>query len=181
MCNSVIIIHMKEFIIKRRKLTTKEIDLLILEIKKTSFMAGHSRREWHNFSNVFAAEVEGKIAGVCVVIDLGFNWVEIGAIIVLEKYRGLKIGKQLFEQSYEFAKKQNKNIYIVSRNPIVKKWMKERGMILANHVFNLPFPIIWHDFVMFFSLFRIIEFFRKSFLYRNMPEYIYGYKLNIFR
>lgn len=140
-------------------------------------MNGHSKREWRNFNDVFVAEIDSKIAGVCVNIDLGFNWVEIGAIVVLEKYRGLKIGKKLFNQAFDYAVKDKKNIHMVSRNPIVKKWMQERNMILANHVFNLPFPIIWHDFVMFFSLFRILEFFRKSFLYRNKPEYIYGYKL----
>jgi len=168
---------MNEPIIKKRKLTKAEIALLIDEIQRTPFMNGHSKREWRNFSDVFVAEVDNKFAGVCVDIDLGFNWIEIGAIIVLEKYRGLKIGKKLFEKAFDFAIAKKKNIYVVSRNPVVVKWMKEKGMVLKNHVFGLPWVILWHDFVMFFSFFRIIEFFRKSFSYRNKPEYIYGYKL----
>jgi len=169
---------MNDLVIKKCKLKASEIKLLIQEIKKTPYMAGHSWREWRNFSDVFVAEASGELAGVSVVIDLGFNWVEIGAIYVLEKYRWAKIGKQLFDQAYNFAVADKKNIYIVSRNPIVKKWMQERKMTLANHVFNLPFPIIWHDFIMLFSLFRIVEFFRKSFIYRHKPEYVYGYKIN---
>lgn len=169
---------MNEIVIKQRKLKEGEIALLIDEIKRTPFMNGHSKREWHNFDDVFVAEVSGKFAGVCVDIDLGFNWVEIGAIVVLEEYRGMKIGKKLFERAFDFALSKKKNIYMVSRNPIVKKWMLERKMILANHVFNLPFIIIWHDIIMFFSFYRIAEFFRKSSLYRNKPEYIYGFRLN---
>lgn len=168
---------MNGLIIKKRKLSDREIKILIEEIKRTPYMAGHSWREWRNFSDVFVAEINGELAGVSVVIDLGFNWVEIGAIYVLEKYRRAKIGKKLFDQAYSYAVSEKKNIYIVSRNPIVKKWMLDKKMILANHVFNLPSPIIWHDIIMFFSLYRILEFFRKSVLFRHKAEYSYGYKI----
>ena len=169
---------MNQMKINKRKLREEEITLLIDETRKTPFMTGHSKREWRNFSDAFVAEVKNNFAGVCVDIDLGFNWVEIGAIIVLEQFRGAKIGKKLFIEAFNYAESKKKNIYIVSRNPIVKKWMQENKMILANHVFNLPFPIIWHDIIMFFSLYRILEFFRKSVLFRHKAEYIYGYKIN---
>ena len=170
---------MNDLAIKQRKLKKGEIDLLLDEISKTPFMIGYSKRELQKFPDVFVAEFKGKFAGTCANIGMGSNWLEVGPILVLEKFRGLKIGKQLFEIAFDVAVLESKNIYMVSRNPIVKKWMQERKMILANHVFNLPFPIIWHDIIMFFSLFRIIEFFRKSFLYRHKPEYVYGYKLNL--
>lgn len=167
---------MNQVKIKKRKLKEEEITILIDEIQKTPFMNGHSKREWRKFSDVFVAEMKDKLAGVCVAIDLGFNWVEIGAILVLGEHRGMKIGKQLFNITFDYAESK-KNIYMVSRNPIVKKWMFDKKMILANHVFNLPFPIIWHDIIMFFSLYRILEFFRKSVLFRHKSEYIYGYKI----
>lgn len=169
---------MNEIVIKQRKLKEGEISLLMDEISRTPFMIGYTKRELQKFPNVFVAEYEGEFAGVCANIGMGFNWVEVGPILVLEKFRGLKIGKQLFEIAFDAAVSKQNNIYMVSLNPIVKKWMQEREMTLANHVFYLSFIIIWHDIKMFFSLYRILEYFRKSFLYRGKPEYIYGFRLN---
>ena len=168
---------MNQVVIKKRKLKAKEIDLLMSEIKRTPYIIGHSQREWLSFQNVFLAEINNVFAGVCVNKNLGFNWVEIGPILILEKFRGAKIGKKLFAKAFDWAELKKKNIYMVSGNPVVINWMKDRGMKTQNHIFGLPWPIIWRDIVMVFSLYRISEFLRKSSLHRQKSKYIYGYKI----
>jgi len=170
-------IFMNDLVIKKRKPKEGEIDLLVNEIRETPFIVGLTKREWGNFCDIFVANISGFLAGVCVVKNLSFNWVEIGPILVLKKYRGKNIGQNLFDQAFDFAESKKKNIYIVSRNPVIVKWMEKRGMVLKNNLIGLPWPILWHDFVMVFSLFRIFEFLRKSFIFRKKSEYIYGYKL----
>lgn len=53
--------------ITKRNITAEEADILIGAVKQTPNITGYSYDEWLNFKDVLIAELDGKLAGVCVM------------------------------------------------------------------------------------------------------------------
>jgi GNAT superfamily N-acetyltransferase len=172
---SYIIIGMKkDFEITYRKLTNNEIDQLFSEIKKTPDLTSYTKAEWGRLGRIFVAEISGSLIGICAASYFNNDWVEIGVIYVLEKYRGEGVGSALFKKAYEYYEK-DKNIFMVSRNPAVIYMMKKKKMDLTGNFLKLPWSVKIHILKFIFSLYRIKEYFRKN-IGRIKSPFIFGLK-----
>lgn len=169
---------MDEIIIKNRCLTLDEAKTIRQEIRETPNLTGYSLHELLGFSNVFVSMANKHFAGMIANINFAKNWTEISAFVVLEKYRGQGIGRKLFDSAYIVAEETGKNIFIVSRNPVVIKMMEAKGSLtLANSLFKLPWAIVFFEFKAVFSWYRITEYFRKFFTRRG-SSWVFGYRIN---
>ena len=164
------------FEIVKRKLSESEVKLLVSAVKKTPNITGHTQKEWLGFGEVLVGEVNRKLAGVSCIIDLGHNWVEIGALFVFDKYRGIGLGKALVKKAFAISEENESNIYMVSRNPIVIEMMRREKMFLTQNLFKLPLVIQRHNLKLIFNLYRIFEFFRKMVKFKHETGLTYGLK-----
>lgn len=164
-----------------RKLSKQEITVLANEVKSTPNIIGLTRKEWTDLGKVFVSEVSGELAGVCADKDLGFGWSEIADLVVLEKSRGLGLGRELFNTVFKHAKASHKHIYAVSRNPLVVAMMRKSGFEFVKSFLFLPHPVQYNNIKLIFNFYHIKEYLRKYFKYRyfnNVSPYNYGIYLN---
>lgn len=159
---------------KKRKLNQLEINQLVAEIRKTPFIVSYSQKEWQCLGKVFVLAIDNNFAGACATLDLGDNWFEIAAIYVLEKFRRCGGGKALFETAFRALKKAKRNIYIVSRNPVMIRMMRQYRMKILTSFWQLPWPVKRHSLKLIFNFRRIFEFIRKSFRFGFNASWIYG-------
>lgn len=160
--------------ITKSKLTRQEINYLVEGIKATPNIIGYTKREWERFGEVFVARVDGKMVAVAVNSNLTDGWAETPVLFVNEDYRFKGIGKKLFTEAIAELKKSSQNIYYVSRNPIVIKWMQEEGMKFDN-IFYLPFPVILHIIHKSLSLYRIKEYIRKLIIFPHQKPFLHAF------
>lgn len=168
----------------RRNLQSHEAQTIVDEIKITPNITGYSLREWLSFKEILVAEDEtGKMLGVCLYYDFHQNWSFISALIVLKPFRGMGIGKNLFERACDNILGNSKNIYTASKNPIVIKMMNNMDFILFDSFFKLPkdykkyqltFTLRLINWI--FSGYRLKESIRKAKLYGVRADFIYGIK-----
>lgn len=163
-------------IIKRR-LSTAEVEYFINEIKTTPNITGYTKKEWNNFNNIWVAEVNHEIVGIVVNTNLLKSWVETSIVYVISSKRNQGIGKALFLSAFNSALRENKNIYYVSRNPIVIRWMKEKNMIFSK-ILGLPLPILIHIIIKSLSIYRIKEYCRKRYIYKPKKQFLHAYIIN---
>jgi len=170
----------------KRKLNENEIALMVAEIKKTPHISAYSKLEWKNCQNLFVAQNdEGEMLGACLNDDFQKSWTEIAALFVLENYRGVGIGKELFKMSLIDIIARKRNVLAMSNNPFVVKMMKEYRLETFDSLENLPDPYRQHSFILnsfyeirwFLNWYRITEIIRKKFVFGAKAKFTYGLKI----
>lgn len=167
---------MNNIVITKRKPRKEEIDFFISEIKTTPNISGYTKKEWERFKDVWIAEAEGKAVGVVVNKNFSKDWAETPILYVHEPHRFKGIGKRLFKEAIKSAKGAKKNIYYVSRNPIVIKWIKEEKMKIVP-INKMPLSVFLHFLKKMLNFYRVKEFIRKIMVLKTEGPYIHGYKL----
>lgn len=156
------------------KLSKEEAEILTNEVRNTPNIVAVLMNKWNKFDKVFVVESEGRLAGVCAIEFFAKDWAEIADLIVLPGNRGKGIGRQLYDRAFEYLIKQNKNIYIVSRNPLVIGMMKKSGFNTFENFGILPSAVKNHAIKKSLHLTIIFEFIRKSFVFPHKTKFIYG-------
>ncbi len=117
-----------------RRLSSKEIDSLINEIKLFPHLTYVSRNNFQNAKTIYVLEIDNKLAGICVVY-VDRNWVKLGPLVFLNKYQGRGLATNLI---FEILKlNSDKNIIVVSSNPKVKNILRKFGFIKAKSFISL--------------------------------------------
>ncbi|MEA5569273.1 GNAT family N-acetyltransferase [Anabaena sp. UHCC 0399] len=169
----------------KRKITQSEAELLIREIKLTPNIIGYSLTEWMDAEHIIVAENEdGKMLGVCLNYDFHEHWSKIAALFVFEEFRGKGIGKLLFYEAYKDAEIRHKNVYTISANRMVIKMMEDLNFLLFHSLLDLPtivsqyrFNFYWHSLGWVVNFYRIKEIIRKSIVYTEHINFVYGIHL----
>ena len=152
--------------IVKRRLTASEADVLYKEIKTTPNILGLTRGEWRAFKDVWVAEKDGQMAGVCANRDLPLGWSEVAALYVLPEHRAHGLGRQLFELAFDDLVKRRRDIYVISRNPAIIKMMEERRMrFLA--IERMPLGITLFNLAYMAQPYRGWEMLRKQMAFRG--------------
>jgi len=165
----------KDFNITKRSLLDTEIDFIVKEIKKTPNIIGYTRREWRNFKDVWVAEADGDLVGVCVNNSLLSGWGETSILYVVERFRNNGIGKALYKEAFADLRRRKRHIYYVSKNPITLKWMKNEQMKFVK-MYQLPWPVLLHILKKVLSFYRIKELIRKSLVFKKEGKFLHAYK-----
>lgn len=158
-----------------RKLSQKEAEILTAEVRNTPNIVAVPVEKWTRFDKIFVSEDENGMNGVCIVDFFGIDWAEIADFIVLPEHRGKGIGRILYDQAFEYLKNNHKNIFIVSRNPVVIKMMEKSNFIISTSFGRLPSPIKNHSIKKSLHLKVFLEFIRKLFVFPNKSKFVYGY------
>lgn len=167
--------------ITKRNISLPEAELLIEKIKSTPNIVGYTVAEWSNCGRVIVAEDDrGQLLGACLNYDFAKNWTKIAALYVLEEYRGRGIGKALFYAAFDDAIHSGKNVYTISRNPIVIEMMNKLEFTTFDRFFNLPDRLDFyiHSLQWLASPYRIKEIIRKQIAFPARKKFIYGINLN---
>ena len=134
------------------------------------------RSKLMQFSDVSVGEADGTFAGVCLCVDMGRNWTEIAAVLVLPESRGRGMGTALFAAAWERAWTRGRHLYVLSRNPQVVGWMEARGMDVSAVGGNAPLVVHWHMARHMASRHRWAEGFRKRKAIHACPPLRQGIK-----
>ena len=167
-----------------RNLQPNEAQTVVDEVKTTPNITGYSLKEWLSYKKILVAEdEEGKMLGVCLYYDFHKNWSFISVLIVLKPFRGMGIGKSLFEKCCDNILRDGKNIYTASKNPIVINMMKKMNFTLFDTLFGLPKGYKKYEFIFIlrlinwiFSSYRLKQAVRKAKLYGVRSNFTYGIK-----
>lgn len=178
---------MSKFLVVKKKISKKDAKKLIKAIKKTNKISAYSLSEWINCNNVFAAyDSKGELLGACLNDDFSKDWTEIAALIVFQKYRGMGIGRKLFDASFYDSVNRGRDIMIMSNNPSTIHMMKKVDFEIYKSLEKLPEKYIRHRFTLNFwyelrwnlNFYRIFERIRKKIVFGKKPKMIYGLRLN---
>ena len=72
-----------EITFEKKKLSDKEIDMLVEEIKKfPNPLTG--KKVWQAFKQVYIATSQKDLIGVCAISELK-NWIKLGPFVVFQK------------------------------------------------------------------------------------------------
>lgn len=164
--------------IAHRPLTEQEIDWVIEGIRNTPNITAYTKSELRSFKSPIIAEVDGNFAGVSIIWPINSRWLEMSMSLVLPEYRGMGIGRKLFEEKWRESVSTGKNIYITSRTEPILTFIKEKKMTFLPF-WRLPL-VIKLDLIMYScsSLYRISEFFRKLFVFPGQPAFKYAIRLS---
>lgn len=102
--------------IGKRMLTRAEQDIISREIRKFRNPVYFSRKHWEEVTGAYVAEEINGLAGICGISPLK-QWIKLGPFVVLAKYQGKGIGKQIMQTAVNENK--NKYLFIGSRNHAV--------------------------------------------------------------
>lgn len=165
---------MQSIKIIKRPLLNKEINLLIADIKLFPDLVYVGRKKWLSFKNIYVAEKERDLLGVCVIYELK-NWIKLGPLVVLKKHQGKGIGKTLIKKIVKDLKE--KNIFITSSNPLVKKIALSMDFEVRSF-FSLPYGIklfLIKQLIEYVGLTFFIETLRKKIIF-NKKSYLFFIK-----
>ncbi|MBE9007409.1 GNAT family N-acetyltransferase [Fortiea sp. LEGE XX443] len=174
------------FRISKRKVTKPEARLLVRQIKLTPNIMGYSLTEWMTAEHIMVAEDEnGSFVGACLSYDFHEDWNKIAALFVLKEFRGMGLGRSLFDKSCEDALKRRKNLYTISANKIVIKMMQDLDFVTFDSLAHLPksannkykFVFYSHHLKWIANFYRLQEIARKTILYKSQKKFVYGVKL----
>jgi GNAT superfamily N-acetyltransferase len=126
--------------IVKRALTQSEITKLVGEIRPDREIAGLSPDEWGRFKDIWVAETNGSLAGVCAAEKLSKDLAEIGPLYVLRSHRGRGIGTALFDAAFSDLESKRLDIYVVTANRNVQQMMAGHEMIRLQP-WELPMPV----------------------------------------
>lgn len=164
-----------EIVYERRKLSDKEIGMIIKEIREVPDITYVLKIMFKLRKDGYVATQDGKLCGICSFYDLGGNWVKLGPLLVLKEYRGRGIGSTLLTKV--IALNENRNLYVGSSRGSLKELNKEFGFIETRGIL-LPFRVklffLFYFFVSISSLEFWREFIRKS---RTYPKREYQHFL----
>lgn len=147
--------------IVHRPLTLEEARLLHRELKNTPNILGYTVGELRAKRDVFVGEVDGVFAGLFFSVDLPFGWTELAVLYVLPTFRGHGLGKALFEAAFQRAEERQRHIFILSRNPTVVEWMREKGLEVSSVGVKAPLAYHLHSMIYMAHPYRNLEAFRK--------------------
>jgi len=159
-----------------RRLTLSEATRLHHALKETPNILGYTVRELLRLSDVFVAETDTGLAGVCFSVDMARNWTEIAVLFVLPEFEGRGVGTALFEAAWTRAQERRRHVFVLSRNPQVVKWMRARGMDVSVSGWRAPLPVHWYMAGYMASRHRWTESFRKVKAIRACPPLMQGVK-----
>ncbi len=162
--------------IVHRPLTLPEAQRLHEALRETPNILGYTVRELLGLSDVFAAQEDGKFAGVCFSVDMAQNWTEIAVLFVLPQFSGLGIGTALFKAAWDRANERGRHVYMLSRNPQVVGWMRARGMEVRAAGWKAPLAVHGYMARYMASRHRWSESFRKRRAIRQCPPLMQGIK-----
>jgi len=117
-----------------RRLSDKEIDSLINEIKLFPHLTYVSRNNFQKAKTIYVLEIDNKLAGICVVYPER-NWVKLGPLVFLNAYQGRGLATNLILEILK--SNSDKNIIVVSSNPKVKNILNKFGFIKARSFISL--------------------------------------------
>ena len=162
--------------ITHRPLTHREAVRLHQELRSTPNILGYTVRELERLPDVHVAEVGAEFAGVCFSVDLAAGWTEIAALYVLPDFRGAGLGAILFHAAWERALGRHRHIYVLSRNPQVVGWMRDRGMTMDGSLWRAPLAVHRYMLRHMVSWHRSVEGFRKRREIARCPPLLQGVK-----
>ena len=160
--------------ITHRPLTREEAIRLHQDLKSTPNILGYTVRELLRLSDVYVAEVNDAFAGACWSVDLACGWTEIAVLYVFPEFRGEGIGCRLFDCAWSSARSRQRHLYILSRNPQVIQWMKERGMTVNGKLWCAPLAVQWYMTWYMTSWYRWCESIRKHRAIQQCPPLLQG-------
>jgi GNAT superfamily N-acetyltransferase len=144
-----------------RPLTPDEARLLHHELRTTPNIIGYTTGELRAKRDVFVGEIGGRFAGLFFSVDLPFGWTELAVLYVLPEFRGHGLGRALFDAAFQRAEERKRHILILSRNPAVVGWMREKGMDVTAVGIKAPLAYHLHSLVYMAHPYRNLEAFRK--------------------
>lgn len=156
--------------IVRRKLTEKEAESFCSDIRKTPNITGYTIKELSAFDPAYIAEVSGRTVGIATYLDIDEEWRDFAVFFVKNEYRGSKIGSKLFETVVAEAKEDGRNLYVTTRTPETIHLAEKFGFEWVNYR-NLPTEIRRKNLTVYLNRYRVAEFFRKLFVYRNLKPF----------
>ncbi len=159
-----------------RPLTHVEALRLHQELRTTPNILGYTVHELERLSDVQVAQIGEEFAGVCFSIDLARGWTDIAALYVLPAFRGAGVGADLFHAAWERAQERRRHVYVLSRNPQVVGWMRERGMTVDGKLWRAPLAVHWYMQRHMASWHRGVESIRKAGAIRKCPPLLQGIK-----
>jgi GNAT superfamily N-acetyltransferase len=124
--------------INHRSLNDQEIELLEMEMKSFPDIGFLGARMWKKFGKCYVVTVDDTFAGVCAAIPL-HSWVKMGPLIVLRKFQGKGLGKQLVQAVV--LKHKGKKLYIGSSNPHVVRIVAKLNFKKESNFFKLPYEL----------------------------------------
>lgn len=159
-----------------RRLERDEAVALHREIRETPNILGFTVGEWMRFRDLQVADIDGEFAGAALSLDMPFGWTDIAAICVLRAHRGAGTGKQLFYAAWKQAEIRKRHIYMMSRNPTVVEWMREKEMTIDARLWSAPVGVQIYMPIYMANWYRHVEIFRKSRMISKCPELVQGVK-----
>lgn len=124
--------------VNRRKLSEAEISLLIRDLPLFPNLAYVSRSRWRHMKNPYCLLASDQFAGVCGIYRFD-GWIKIGPLVLLQKYHGQGLGRQLLKVIFDDHK--NTSIFITSSNPAVHQIMSSFDFQELPGVFSIPFKV----------------------------------------
>lgn len=125
---------MKKTVFKTRFLKKDEIISLTEEVKFFPDLIYVSERIWKK-QKAHIFEVDNRFAGVIVAYQFN-DWVKLGPLVILNKYQGKGLGKELLK--YAIDRYSRKNIFINSTNPKVERIAASLGFKKKHSFLSLP-------------------------------------------
>ncbi len=141
--------------IVRRKLTELEITELVENVRIFPNLAYVSPNRWRHFADPYCLLVDGHFAGVCAIYNFK-NWVKLGPLVLLQKFHGKGLGKNLLHKIIQ--DNINTSIFIVSSNPAVQYIVTSCDFQHISSYFSLPLS------VQLFLIQQLVEHLNFSFI-----------------
>jgi len=118
-----------------KKLSSKEIDILIGEAKNFPYLVAGDRKRWTSFSKAYVMYKENQLVASCSVIELE-KYIKLGPFIVLEKHQGKRYASLLVSEI--IRKNKHVSIYIGSYTPAIWHLAEKYSFKRIKSFFILP-------------------------------------------
>lgn len=156
--------------ISRRRLTEKEITLLINDARIFPDIAYVSRTRWSRFAQPYIIEDNNVFVGVCAVYYFD-KWIKLGPLEILKKFHGKGMGKRLLHRVVNDH--NNHSIVLASSNPVVQHIAETLSFKNIPQFLSLP------KIVQLFLLRQLIEHLNMSFFYEGIRKKFFLNRKNI--
>jgi hypothetical protein len=121
--------------IQLRFLTHEETEKLEAEVKKSPHIGFIGKKMWQKFGKCYVITMNDEFAGICAAVHLP-HWIKMGPLVVLGKFQGKGLAKQLVNKI--LSENENKNLYIGSSNPYVIQIVEKLNFQKEGNFFKLP-------------------------------------------
>lgn len=156
-----------------RQITLEEAQKISQTIKETPNITYYSAKKLVESKNVFVAEADKELAGVCILDEIGNNWWELKIVLVFESFRKIGIGLNLAKMGMNFLKKKNVNIFAISRNPTTINWLKDNNFETIDGWKEIPWFIKKGIIKSSFDPRKTFEYIRKSIKHGSISDWQY--------